>query len=71
MVKRWFFSFIVQFIGIFTRSIFCQGKAKIIEKAQFTIVNELFENIFNAAMAKKTNCKKVYRSFTIQSIKKS
>jgi hypothetical protein len=40
--------------NVCTISIFCQGKAKIIEKAQFTNVNEHFEIIFNAALAKKT-----------------
>jgi len=33
--------------NVCTISIFCQGKAKIIEKAQFTSVNEHFEIIFN------------------------
>jgi len=40
--------------NVCTISIFCQGKAKIIEKAQFTNVNEHFEIVFNAGMAKKT-----------------
>jgi len=35
-------------------SIFRHGKEKIVEKAQFTSVNEHFEAIFNAAMAEKT-----------------
>jgi len=42
-----------------TISIFCHSKAKIVEKVQFTGVNEHFETIFNAAMAKKTTRAKV------------
>ncbi len=34
--------------------IFFQDKAKICEKAQFTIVNEHFELIFNAVLREKT-----------------
>jgi hypothetical protein len=37
-----------------TISIFRQGKARIIEKAQFTSVKEHFEIILNAGMAEKT-----------------
>jgi len=33
---------------------FRQDKAKIVEKAQFTGVNEHFETIFNAGMTEKT-----------------
>jgi len=40
--------------------IFCQGKAKIVEKAQFTFVNEHFETVFNAEMAEKTHRVKCY-----------
>jgi hypothetical protein len=40
--------------------IFRQGKAKIVEEAQFTYVNEHFETVFNAAMAEKTNHVKCY-----------
>ena len=42
-----------------TISIFCQDKAKMVEKAQFTDVNEHFETIFNAGMAEKTTRAKV------------
>ncbi len=41
---------------------FRQGKAKIIDKAQFTNVNEHFETIFNAVMTQNTNRAKVYFS---------
>ena len=44
---------------IFTISIFCHNKVKIVEKAQFTSVNEHFETIFNAGMAEKTTRAKV------------
>jgi len=32
---------------------FCQGKAKIVEKAEFIEISEHFETIFNAALSKK------------------
>jgi hypothetical protein len=38
---------------------FYQGKAKIVDKAEFACVNEHFETIFNAAMMKKTNRGKI------------
>jgi len=36
-----------------TINIFRHNKAKIVEKAQLTRVNELFETLFNAGMAEK------------------
>jgi len=45
-------------------SIFRHGKAKIVEKAQFTSVNEHFEAIFNAAMAAKTTQAKLSQTNT-------
>lgn len=45
--------------GILERALhekcFRQDKAKIIEEAQFTGVNEYFKIVFNADMAEKTN----------------
>jgi len=52
--------------NIFTISIFFRSKAKIVEKAQFTGVNEHFETIFNAAMAKKTTREKVSYKNTLE-----
>jgi len=54
-VRQW--QYIIR--DLFTISIFCQDKAKIVEKAQFTRVNEHSKTIFNAVMAKKTTRAKV------------
>ena len=40
---------------------FCSNKAKIIEKTEFTIVNEYFEIGFNAAGAKNMNHVKIFK----------
>jgi len=40
-------------------SIFCDNKAKIVEKVQFTNANEHFETILNAGMVEKTTRAKV------------
>ena len=49
-------------------SIFCHNKAKIVEKAQFTNVNEHFETLFNADMAEKMTHAKVSSCYTTHSL---